>query len=1313
MTLFQVKEQGVLDTPLFLFSCTFSDGTVYNWSTHHVTVHGTEYQSRVMRTNAFQMQVASDGGVDTIPKISFELANADGLMSEIQRGCGFKGAALGVSFVFYSLSQNAATTDTLPVFQGILDSPELITESSFRVSAINRLSLQRIALPPVRVQKRCPWQFPANAEQRQEALNGGPTGRFSQFYACGYSPDLAGGCGNLNNGAPFTSCDYSRTSCERLGMFSTDSSGRTTTRFGGIEFVPPVIAVRASGAKSSLPSVVQDNEARYNDFVPLIYGSGWYYPGIVFARNDGNLTHFEVLLGSGQITNVITVLVNDIEIPAGRSGTNMTGTGWYNVVSYGTRNGVFNRDFADAAGNLLGDPYGSMAYMSIVVPNSINDGQSVPQIQVLVNGLQIETFAVDGSSQGFSFVNNPVWVILDILRRCGWSASEVDMVSFAQAAAYCDQPIQTTDLNGNSISIPRFQCNLILQSQRSAGDVIRCIRNASRLYLTYSSAGLLQMRIENTIALQQPQLVESSNASVSLNGGWPVYEFGDGSNGTTGIGRAADQSSTFKITSRSSADTPNRFSIEFQDAFNSYQQDSVTLVDPDDVQKCGFQVSASPTVLGVPNYDQALRIVALCLQKSIAGNTYIEFQTSVRALGIQPGDIIAVTHSLEGFNRTPFRVVKVSPGQNFRTAAIRAQLHDDSWYTDNSGRSAMNSAPQPTYSIGIPRSITGVTLDQQGNLQYGVTESSSQTEDGTAILMANVEFTTPPAVPVSAPGAPMASLSPVVSPTGGTLPPDSAFYYALTSLDNSGNESGLSFTIPAATGDGPPTYSVTLQNISLPGNAVAFNVYRGPSPAQLVRISSNTAPSLTFRDSGLADLQFLPPDANYDHANFYWRMEMQPAAPVTIYSANTIGDASTQMQANEFAGMTVRILTGKGAQQECVVASNTVSTLTTTTAWTVVPDTSSTFAIAQTGYQFGASSQTNQVQFEIPNRPGATIQICGRSANVYDVESPYGLATVTRWQIGGAGVNAGDGAVPPAPVFGLTVLPEGGGVELCGLGFETLDNTRTISLGTITLYYYDETSLNPAPVLAGALAATDTTLTLTPSQAFALPKYMVVDQEIIRLNATTTDGTGFVIDRGIDTTSPAAHSAQATALPLSQLTLTFPFLEGFFGSPASGNWTQSIILANARICSAELFFTNSQGNGPVGPGAFTTFAGGGLRTLTGGQIMLQVPGFLAVEDDAVPTLDPGATYSVRDVYAYVNAAPTGTTPADTTGITLQVTVNGTSYCALNVPNGATQSITSVDGSTLPVLRAGQKIGLNIQTVGSQAPGSDLTVVIRV
>ena len=47
--------------------------------------------------------------------------------------------------------------------------------------------------------------------------------------------------------------------------------------FGGIEFVPPAISVRAYGDKTSHTSAVSVNAARYNDFVPMIYGTAMVY----------------------------------------------------------------------------------------------------------------------------------------------------------------------------------------------------------------------------------------------------------------------------------------------------------------------------------------------------------------------------------------------------------------------------------------------------------------------------------------------------------------------------------------------------------------------------------------------------------------------------------------------------------------------------------------------------------------------------------------------------------------------------------------------------------------------------------------------------------------------------------------------------------------------------------------------------------------------------------------------------------------------------------------------------------------------------
>ena len=113
----------------------------------------------------------------------------------------------------------------------------------------------------------------------------------------------------------------------------------------------------------------------------------------------------------------------------------MTGTGWYNVRDPGNaRRARSDPDFTTEAAT-LGDPYGSMAYLSVVVPNRLNDGTSLPRVKVLAQGLKLPVYAADGRLAGEQFTNNPAWILLDILRRSGWAAGEIDMASFARGAA--------------------------------------------------------------------------------------------------------------------------------------------------------------------------------------------------------------------------------------------------------------------------------------------------------------------------------------------------------------------------------------------------------------------------------------------------------------------------------------------------------------------------------------------------------------------------------------------------------------------------------------------------------------------------------------------------------------------------------------------------------------------------------------------------------------------------------------------------------------------------------------------------------------
>ena len=1285
-TIYEVKEQAVTDTPLLVFDCVLPDGRAEHWSTHAATVAGTVYDARVMSHNVFELQAASDQGIDAIPRITLVLGNADSHFSEIERATGWKGARLTASFLFYDLRSGAPATEASVLFQGICNPPDEIREATFRITASNRMNLQRLLLPQVRIQRRCPWEFPTTPEQRTEAVDGGANGKYSRYYRCGYSADSAGGSGALNGGVAYAGCGYTRTDCVSRGMFA---------HFGGIEYVPAAIQVRTYGDKSNHTSAIALNEARYNDFVPMVYGTAWYNPPVVFARNDGNLTRMEVLLGVGEMQGVLKVLVNGVEIPAGVSGTNMTATGWYNVPTLGTRAGATDPDFAD------GDPYGSMAYASVVVPNRLNDGTSLPKVAVLAAGLKLPTFGIDEAPLGEQFSANPAWIVLDMLRRAGWSLSEMDVASFARAASYCDETVTALDLYGNATTLPRFACNVVLQKRKSAGDVVRGVRNSARLLLTYGNEGRLELRVENSMALERPTKPEWSNATEIVDGGWPSYEFGDGSNGISGILRSANGEPSVRLFSRNTADTPNRLTVEFQDSLNEYQQDSFSLVDADDVARGGQEVAAPLAAIGIANYDQACRIVKLNLDKSVSGNVYIEFDTSVRCLGIRPGDLITVTYLKEGFVRQPFRVLKMAPGTNHRVTRLTAQVHQDSWYADSNGQSTAGGGGrrQGEAGAGVPRPLLGDRLDGNGDVQFGVQEFATTAADGTAETNVQVSFVVPSTVAVSGPQIPLISLVTSVG-GGGTLDGGKTLYYAAAGVDVDGNEGGLSFLVRAITlSDGS---SVTIDGLSFSPGTVGYRVYRGVSPVQLFRIADVPGTAAQFTDNGLDKQLAAPADANFDHAKFYWRLELQPEATVTIHGPTTIGNDGLLMAVNRYQGGIARITRGRGAGQERSITGNDPTTLTVTPAWTVAPDATSHFVVTESGWQFGAVSQTTPVQFAVANRAGETVEILGRSTNAAGVECAAEISTVTRWQIGGSG--SADANVPAQPYFGLSAGQKGGSVELSGVSFTDLENTHTVSAATLTVYCWDELQGLPTVVLLNAITAADIEMDLASAGTATAGSLVQLEDEVLRVDGIQNGGTRCQVTRGMHGSSAAAHAAGTPMFPLQQRTSIAAFPTDFFGSPYSGSWSYAVMMPDVRVASAELFVTNARGNSPAGTICLTNNLDSGLRTLSGGQYSLQVDGYLAVEQTATPALVVEATHSVRDVYAVLGSVA----DAD---VQVRVDVDGAAYCKLAVPGGQTTS-SAAAGLGLGALISGSRVTLSILSVGQTYPGADLTVIIR-
>ena len=114
-TVANLKEQAITQTPLLLFDVALAGGPEHHWCTHGVTAGSESYSARVLRHNLFEIQTASDYGIDAIPKIALTLANADSFFSQVEAATGFKGGKLKATFLFYDLVQDEPASESTVV----------------------------------------------------------------------------------------------------------------------------------------------------------------------------------------------------------------------------------------------------------------------------------------------------------------------------------------------------------------------------------------------------------------------------------------------------------------------------------------------------------------------------------------------------------------------------------------------------------------------------------------------------------------------------------------------------------------------------------------------------------------------------------------------------------------------------------------------------------------------------------------------------------------------------------------------------------------------------------------------------------------------------------------------------------------------------------------------------------------------------------------------------------------------------------------------------------------------------------------------
>ena len=923
------NEQGY--KPLLLCTFTFDDGSTYRCSTDPLNVAqggysyaGNDYEARILNQDIAVMQAMSDQGIDHPGQVQLEMADPDKylyLTWDQAAGRGFKGAQLEIVLVTWNVGTTEFSTDSRKIFVGYCDSPKG-TSTTLRVSAVSRLDLGKVFAPPVRIQKRCPWIFPRSAADRAAAAND-PS---SDSYECGYCPEQGVGT------AGFTDCGYTKAECEARGMYQLG-------RFGGVQWAPPAtFRNRSYTEQKTVEGSNTANEAKYNDYIPFIYGRGWVEPPIMSVLGGGDSTRFEAVLCVGEVDDIQHVIVNDVQLQQGSSMTH----GAYIVGDPLLAWWLVNRGDRDGAPNMLpgfdghGDPYGSIGAITGTVHKRIASSESAPRVRVLLSGPKIRTFTGNGdpgTMQGVPFNQNPVWQVVDLLIWGPCRYTDINLDKAAATAAKCDRLISYVDGNGNTVQRPRFSSSVVGRERTSIAQLVRGIRTANRLII-YQDNGLIQIDQEETLGDQQPAPIPGSNdtdpypsidAAGQSKSGYVAYHFDESSYRLKG----SPGTSTFELVQTVIAETPNVINVSFQDADNEYFPDSITSRDTRDIQRAKREVDTQLVITGIQTYDQAKRIMASTFAKLNSGNPNgdsrgtlkFDFETTIKASHLHVGQLVSLSNEQWNLDKQLFRVDSITPTMNYDVARIRVSFHNDNWYKDDFGQIAdpeisnprRDRLPRPPWAWQPfeEQPAEGDSIYATSDFNFAIAQEYEEAADSGKIARVVMSGHLPVnefSSTVQPPFARQAN----GSASGGTLSAGRAYWCCIAARDSVGK---LSSPCPPIKAVLPPgtngTGSFTVPNISWASGTAGYVLYAGSDPNRMSSLlaadgtpASLTVAALNVRTEG-------PPDVEYDHTAWkIKRVRHSGVAWATVASvtSNTITLSGVLFDPNEFNGRDISVL---------------------------------------------------------------------------------------------------------------------------------------------------------------------------------------------------------------------------------------------------------------------------------------------------------------------------------------------------------------------------------------------------------------------
>ncbi len=379
---------------------------------------------------------------------------------------------------------------------------------------------------------------------------------------------------------------------------------------------------------------------------PIMYGEVKVAGNTIWQEAYGSTLQRILCLGDGEVESISNVLFNDIAVSdlAGCSYTTYTGNGTQFIDSRVP--GTTQEDKARVIGGMKYD-----AYLAITAQASNKIGGNF-NVTADVKGKKIKVYT-DLTNYTIKYSNNPAWCLYDFLTgysSCGISPDEIDLQSFLDAAAYCDE------LVGGK---PRFTLNIVLDVENSRLDWMNEMLACFRGYLSYQG-GKVSLNVEKPEATMQ--VFTPDNILVGSEKFWTT-----------------PRENLYDVVKVQFVDPDNEYVRVFAQAEAEQFQNEQPIVQ-------------EIKTYGVTNFNQASRLAWYYLNQSITCNKFISFQTSKEGLDRTIGDVVEITSTFLGYVNKKMRIINISEAQEGQMEIV-CQEYNEAIYSDTLG------SAEPVYDI--------------------------------------------------------------------------------------------------------------------------------------------------------------------------------------------------------------------------------------------------------------------------------------------------------------------------------------------------------------------------------------------------------------------------------------------------------------------------------------------------------------------------------------------------------------------------------------------------------------------------------------